>query len=546
MKKSILILVLLLFAVLALTACGSKTTTAPPADSSGAPAQPGGAPPTPAADKQLIIAVDPDYESFDPALAYEVYAQLVLHSCYNTLLEFDGGLDNLVAAAAASYNVSDDGKTYTFDIRKDLVFASGNPVTAADAKWSFERSINLKGNGAFMADDIVSLETPDEYTFVIKLGNPDPSFPAKLTYNVFSLIDSKVAIENGATNAENAGVTDTAKTWFDGNSAGSGPYRIESYTPKVEVVMVKNVNYWGAAPYYDKITVKSIPDSSTQVMMLQKGDIDIAINVDVEQAKTLVNVPGLTVKDAQSLTMSFLLMNRDPAVGGPVADPQVQKAIRLALDYRSIQAIAGPGMTTPVAPFPAGLYGSLPSRDVSNFQDVEKAKGLMAEAGYADGFTTDFYVPTSIVSGVELLMLAQKIQNDLKAIGINTNIIPEDVLISLETYRTGQQSLGLWYWNPDYPDNNSQLAFLPGQKVGLRANWTAEMYPQLAALADKAAVETDEAERAKLFAEIQNMMSEESAFTCLLQHTSPYAIKSSLKNADYLGQYIFDLKKISE
>jgi peptide/nickel transport system substrate-binding protein len=203
-------------------------------------------------------------------------------------------------------------------------------------------------------------------------------------------------------------------------------------------------------------------------------------------------------------------------------------------------------MVTPVAPFPVGLYGSLPPRDVSNFQDVEAAKALMADAGYAGGFTTDFYVPTTTVSGVEMLMLAQKIQNDLKAIGINTNIIPEDVLISLETYRTGKQSLGLWYWNPDYPDNNSQLAFLPGQKVGLRANWTADMYPELAALADRAAVETDVPARSELFAEVQNMMAEESAFTCLLQHTSPYAVKSSLKNADYLSQYTFDLKRISE
>jgi peptide/nickel transport system substrate-binding protein len=310
--------------------------------------------------------------------------------------------------------------------------------------------------------------------------------------------------------------------------------------------MVKNTNYWGEAPYYDKITVKSIPDATTQVMMLQRGDIDIAINVDPEQAKTLVNTPGITVKNAQSLTMSFLLMNRDPAVGGPVANPKVQKAIRLALDYQGIQAIAGPGMTTPVAPFPAGLYGSLPSRNVSGFQNVEAAKALMAEAGFAGGFTTDFYVPTTTVSGVELLLLAQKIQNDLKAIGISTNIIPEDVLISLETYRTGKQSLGLWYWNPDYPDNNSQLAFLPGQKVGLRANWSADMYPELAALADKAAVETDVAQRASLFAQIQNMMSEESAFTCLLQHTSPYAVKDTLKNADYLSQYTFDLKTIYE
>ncbi|MCL1976350.1 MAG: ABC transporter substrate-binding protein [Firmicutes bacterium] len=546
MKKGISILTVFILVVFVFTACGQNNN--PPGNSnstenaSGTPASSNSG----AGEKHLIVAVDPDYESFDPGLAYEVYAHMVLHSCYNNLFEFNEKLENLELAAAEAYEVSADGLSYTFHMRKDIIFSSGNKLNAADVKWSIERSINLKGNGAFMAEDIVSIDTPDEYTVIFRLGNPDPSFPTKLTYNIFCIIDSKVAIEHGATNAANAASTDTAKTWFDSNSAGSGPYCLASYTPKVEVVLTKNSNYWGKEPYYDKITIKTIPDSSTQVMMLQKGDIDIAINVDAEQAKTLANIPEISVKDAQSLTMSFLLMNRDPAVGGPVANPKVQKAIRLALDYVGIQTIAGPGMTTPLAPFPVGLYGSLPARDISNYQDIEAAKALMAEAGYANGFTTDFYVPTTTVSGVELLMMAQKIQNDLKVIGINTNIIPEDVLVSLETYRTGQQSLGLWYWNPDYPDNNSQLAFLPGQKVGLRANWTADMYPELAALADKAAIETDVTERAKIFSTIQNMMAEESAFTCLLQHTSPYAVRASLKGADYISQYTFDFKNISE
>ena len=540
MKKLSLLLALVLLMTMFVSACnnGDKDGSA---NSPGQPSQGSSA-----NEKHLIIAVDPDYESFDPAIAYEVYAHLVLHSCYNTLFEFEKTLDNMVLASGTEYSVSDDGLVYTFKLREDMVFASGNPVTSADVKWSFERSINLKGNGAFMTDDIVALEAPDDYTFIVKLGNPDPSFPTKLTYNIFCIVDSQVAMQHGATNAEDAATTDTAKTWFDSNSAGSGPYCIDSYTPKVEVVLVKNANYWGQEPFYDKITIKSIPDANTQVMMLQRGDVDIAINVDPEQAKTLVNTPGIAVKNAQSLTMSFLLMNRDPSVGGPIADSRVQRAIRLALDYQGIQTIAGAGMATPLAPFPVGLFGSLPARDVSGFQDVAAAKALMAEAGYADGFTTDFYVPTSIISGVELVTMAQKIQSDLNAIGITTTIIPEDVLISLETYRTGQQSLGLWYWNPDYPDNNSQLAFLPGQKVGLRANWTAEMYPALAALGDRAAVETNVTERGRMFGEIQNMMAEESAFTMLLQHTSPYAVRDTLKNADYIGQYVFILKDIAE
>lgn len=543
MKKRILLLTFVMVLTVFLPACGSGGSSTPPAETSGGEASAGSAA---GDDKHLIVAVDPDYESFDPAIAYEAYAQMIMHACYDNLFEFHNNMETLELGAAESYEVSEDGLTYTFRLKEGMVFSSGSPVTAEDVKWSVERAIHIGGNAAFMAEHITAIEAPDESTVVFRLAQTDPSFPTKLSYNFFSIIDSKLATENGATNAADAATTDTAKTWFDGNSAGSGPYMIESYTPKVEVVLVRNPNYWSDAPYYDKITVSTISDSNTQVMMLQRGDVDIAINVDPEQAKQLESAEGITIMDAQSLTMSFLLMNRSEEVGGPIADPKVQQAIRLALDYPGIQMIAGPGMTTPVAPFPVGLMGSLPSADVSGYPKVDEAKALMAEAGYSDGFTTDFYVPTTVVAGVEFTTLAQKIQSDLAAIGITTNIIPEDVTISLNTYRDGLQPLGLWYWNPDYPDNNSQLAFLPGDKVGLRANWTADMNSELAALNQQAATETDDAKRAELFRQIQEIMREDSPFAMLLQHTSQFAVRSNVIIGEYIDRYKVDFRNVAE
>ncbi|MDR0732149.1 MAG: ABC transporter substrate-binding protein [Treponema sp.] len=497
-------------------------------------------------EKHLIIAADPDYESFDPGITYEPYGSTVIHACYDNLFEFQGSLDNLVPAAAEGYEISADGLTYTFTLRPNIRFVSGNLLTSADVKWSFERAINLKGNAAFMAEGITGIETPDDSTVIVRLRETDPSFPIELAFVFFSILDSKAAAEQGATNAPDADVTDTAKTWLDAHSVGSGPYQIETYTPKVEVVLVRNPHYWGPAPYYDRITISTVVDSNTQLMMLRAGDADIAFNLGAEQVKSIAGVPGITILDAQSLTTSFLLMNRDPAIGGPVADPRVQGAIRLALDYGGIQAVAGPGMKTPLAPFPLGLLGSLPPGDVAGYPKTAEAKALMAEAGYANGFSTKLYVPTSTVVGVELVTLAQKLQNDLAAIGITVDLVPEDVTISLETYRTGRQPLGLWYWSPDYPDNNSQLAFLPGNSVGLRANWTADQNPALAALGKQAATEIDNAKRVELFTQIQQAMIGDTPFAMLLQHTSQYAVKTGLTGADYLELYQLDLKRIAE
>ena len=533
MRKNYGILVAVLFVVLLFAAgCGGSKDVVNKQDASNGT-------------KQLIVALDPDYETFDPGLAYEAYSMLVLHPVYDTLMQFEDTLDTPKYGVAESHEVSKDGLTYTFKLHKGIKFASGNPLTSKDVKWSVERSINLKGNGAFMTDGITAIETPDDNTVVFRLKEADAAFLTKLTYNAFAVVDSKLAMDNGATNASGANTADKAKLWFDTHSAGSGPYVIESYTPKVEVVLTRNKNYWGSAPYYDKVVLKSIHDPGTQLMMLEKGDIDIAFNLGPEHTKQIQDKPGIVIKKAQTMTLTFLLMNRDPKVSGPIANPDVQKAIRLALDYQGMQTMAGEGSITPVAPFQAGFLGTLPPRDPKTAQNIEKAKELMKKAGYEKGFKTTLDVATLAAEGMDLPTLAQKIQNDLHQIGIETEIKTSDVMVALDPYRKGKQPLSLWYWGPDYPDPNTQLAFLPGNSVGLRANWTAEMNPNLAELGKKAAAEVDKATRVKDLQEIQKSMDEDSAFAVLLQHARHFATRDSIKGADYIDPYKINLKNVS-
>jgi peptide/nickel transport system substrate-binding protein len=419
-------------------------------------------------------------------------------------------------------------------------------VRADDVVWSVERAINLKGNGAFLTDGIASVKASDAgVVFVLK--ETDPAFLTKLSFVTFSIIDSETAKQHGATNAANAASADTARSWFDTASAGSGPYVLTSYTPNVEVVLSRNDNYRGPAPYYGTITLKTVTESNTQAMMLQKGDIDIAYNLGPEHIKQLQGKTGVSILTAQSFTASFLLMNRDAGIGGPVANPKVQKAIRYAIDYKGIQTIAGTNMATPQTPFPLGLAGSLPAMNVQGYPDIAKAKALLAEAGFAQGFSTKLYVPTNNVVGVELLDLAQKVQNDLAQVGIKAELVPEDIMISFDTYRDGRQPLGLWYWSPDYPDNSSQFAFLPGESVGgVRARWAAKDNPALAALGKQAATEVNDQKRLDLFKQIQNSLIDDSPFAMLLQHSSQYAVRTGVKGAEYIELYQIDLNQVRE
>lgn len=532
-------LALTTMAGLLLTGCANNAAPSEGAQGQGnEPAPAGGV-------KHLIMAVDPDYETFDPGRAYEVYADLVLHSCYDTLLQFVGGdVENLVPCAAESYTVSDDKLTYTFQIKPGQKFASGNEVTAEDFKWSIERGINLKGNPSFLADSIESMETQGDYTLIFHMKQPDASFLTKLTYCMFAAVDRKTAEANGATNGADAASTDSAKTWFDYNSAGSGPYKIESFTPNSDVVMVRNENYSGAAPYYDKITVKTVTDTSAQVMSVQGGDIDIAVNVDVDQAKSLEGAEGITVHRARTATISYLLLNCSEEYG-PIANDKVHQAIRYAIDYPGVLALATEGSTVPVGPFPEGFPGSLPANDPNAIRDLDKAKALMAEAGYADGFSVELYIPTINVLGVDFVTVGQKVQNDLKEIGIDVQIVAQDSAVAQEGYRTGTQSMGLRMWGPDYPDNGAQLAFLPGSVVGLRANWAAESNPELVELGKKAESTVDLEERTQIFQQIAQLMNEQSPFVTLIQHATQYVTRANITGAEYSNRYLFDLRSIA-
>jgi peptide/nickel transport system substrate-binding protein len=496
--------------------------------------------------KHLILAVNPDYVSFDTGVAYEPYGNLVLHPVYDTLVEFKGSLENLVPSVAESWTVGANGLSYTFKLRQGVKFESGNPLTGADVQWSFERAANLKGNGAFLTDNIASIAAPDASTVVLNLNESDPAMLTKLAFVTFSILDSKLLAGHGAVSGADAAKTDTARSWLDSHSAGSGPYRIASYTPNVEVVMDRNANYWGQKPYYDKITLQTVTEPNTQLMMLQAGDVDIAYDLGPEQIKQLQGKSGVAIIDRLSLTASFLLMNRSSEIAGPVADPRVQKAIRAAIDYKGLQALAGSNIT-PAAPFPIGLAGSVPALDVSKYPDTALAKKLLSDAGYAQGFSTKLYVPTNVVVGVNLVDLAQKIQNDLAQIGVKADLVPEPIMVSFDTYRDGRQPLGLWYWSPDYPDNSSQLAFLPGASVGgVRAKWLETSSPKLAALGKAASTEVDSAKRLRLFKEIQESMIDDSAFAMLLQHSIQYASREGIKGAHYLELYQIDLKAVSE
>lgn len=535
MKKKLLAMALAAAVVLGCTACGGGEDAGSGASQTE---QSAGA-------NTVVVAIGAGFSTLDPGYVYEKYPPVVVNACYENLFKFYTNDGEPEPCLADTYEFSEDKLTLTVKLKENAVFASGNPVTSADVAFSINRCKNLQGNPSFICDTIDSIETPDDTTVVFHLKQADSAILSKLTYSSLAVLDSKVVKENGGTDAEDASTTDTAQSYLDTTSAGSGMYVMTSYTPDEEIVLEKNENYWGESTNVDKYIIKIQPDSNTQMMTLSSGDIDVAMNLTDDTMSELEGNESVELINAATKTTGFVMMNMNEEYGGPVSDPNVQQAIRKALDYEGIQTICGEGTVTPYSVIQSGFMGSKGERS-ADYRNIDEAKDLLAEAGYADGFDIDLTVCDLDMEGILLSDLAQKIKDDLSEIGINVNLVAQPWAAGYgDAYRDGTLGFTVMYWGIDYNDPNVQLEFLPGETVGLRAGWTAEMDPELNALYAKAMSATDTEERISILEQVQDAMYESGPFVMVAQAPAHIGFNTRLEGVGISDPYALDLTLIS-
>ncbi|MCR1919554.1 ABC transporter substrate-binding protein [Frisingicoccus caecimuris] len=542
MKKKFMAMTLGLVMALSLVACGGGSDSGSSTTKETAAAESGDS--TNTGSNTVVVAMGAGFSTLDPGYTYEKYPPVIINACYETLFKF---YDNEGAAEPClvdTYEFSGDAMTLTVTLKDGITFASGNPMTSADVLFSINRCKNLQGNPSFICDTIESMEAPDEKTVVFHLTQPDSAVLSKLTYSATAILDSEVVKANGGTDAEDAAATDTAQAYLDTTSAGSGMYVMTSYTPDEEVVLEKNPNYWGEATNVDKYIIKIQPDSNTQMMTLSTGDIDVAMNMTDDTMAELAGAENVEIINGATKTVGFVMMNMNEEYGGPVSDPNVQKAIRKAIDYTGIQTIIGEGTLTPYSIIQSGFMGSKGERD-ADYTNLEEAKALLAEAGYPDGFDVDLTVCDLDMEGVVLTDLAQKVKDDLSQIGINVNIVSQPWAAGYgDDYRDGKLGFTVMYWGVDYNDPNAQLEFLPGASVGLRAGWTAEMAPELAGLYQEAMKATDNDARIVVLEQIQDMTYEDGPFIMIAQAPAHIGYNTRLEGVAISDPYALDLTLI--
>lgn len=488
-------------------------------------------------------AID-DIITLDPAEAFELSTGEITGNTYDMLVRLDANdTTKVVPGVAESWTVSDDALTYTFKLKPGIKFASGNPVTAQDVAWSFERVVKLNKTPAFIiqqfgltADNVTEkAKATDDATFVLTVDKPyAPSFVLNcLSATVGAVVDSKLVKENAAPvtpSAEYKFDNDFGNAWMKTNYAGSGPFKTREWRANEAVVLERNDNYYGTKAGLMRIVYRHVKESATQRLMLEKGDVDVARNLQPgDYAAVQGNADLQTVAVPKSTVFYFSLNQKNENL----AKPEVREAFKYLVDYDALGDTLLKGIGQIHQNYlPKGILGALDDKPYK--LDVAKAKELLAKAGLPDGFKISMEVRSQQpVSGV-----AESIQASAAQAGIQIEIIPGDFKTILTKYRARQHEMAILQWGVDYWDPNSNAETFGinpdngdnsmNKTLAWRNAWDVPKDIQEESKA--ALLERDGAKRAAMYGELQKKVREQGPFVFLWQETEVAGLRKAVQN----------------
>jgi peptide/nickel transport system substrate-binding protein len=508
---------------------------------SGASARTASSAPTLVVDNSFTL------KTSDPARAFDPTASIVDRAIYDTLFTYKGSnLTNPIPLLVSSWKVSKNAETFTFQLKQNVHFADGTPLTSADVVWSLQRLVNIAGNPSFLLAGI-SVSAPGKYTVVMKSKSPNTALPAILANPSTGILNSTLVKANGGTDAKNAAKADKAENWLNTSAslgAGSGPYTLSSFSTTSQVTVVPSTNYWGAKkPQFSSVVVRNMV-AATQQLNVARGSHEVAIDLSADQANSLKSNKNLNVSLAPSTWIFFLYANDNPKISAVTSNKDYQSAIRYAIDYASLSSLAGPGAIQAPGVIPSMFLGSLP-QSARVKTDLAKAKAALTASGDASQQVTLQYPSDLTINGVPFTSMAEKIQSSLQAAGFNVTLSGSPTSNFLDVYRSGKMALGLSLWGDDYPDPADYLVFTPGNLVGLRAGWPKGSDPSLEKLAAKAAVTTTPAARKAIYQQIQKALNQAGPFFPLIQPTQAFVSTKDLKGAAYNSVFQVDVTQVS-
>lgn len=478
----------------------------------------------------MVKQID-DIVSFDPAESYEFSNNEMDANCYRRLVSPDvnkGG--ELTGDLAERWQVSEDGTEFTFRLRKGPRFPSGRPVTAHDMAFSLQRVVLLNKTPGFIItqfgftkDNVEKLiRATDDRT--LRMTLPSAQATSFVLYCLSANVGSAVDKAEVMAHASNG---DLGNGWLKTHTAGAGAYQLISWQASDH--MIANANPHSGIPTgVKRIVVRHVAEPATQLVLLQKGDADIARDLSADEIKSLRGNKAVTISASGQATSMYIAMNQNVPV---LTRHEVQQAIKWAIDYKAIADNITPGTWSVDQYFlPKGLPGALADEPFK--KDVAKAKALMAKAGLANGFS----VTMDYISSSPYAEIAQALQADLGAIGIKVSLLPGEQKQVITKTRARQHQLATLVWGSDYFDPNSNAqAFCAdpddsdSSKLKIIA-WRSHFQDKhLTAEVEQAAKELNGAKRIALYQTMQRQFIDRAPFAFMLQKNAVAVSRANVK-----------------
>ena len=466
----------------------------------------------------------------------------------------------LVPHLAESYS-TDDRIVWTFNLRRGIKFHTGNEMQADDVKFSIERVarweeyINAEATGSppnirSVVPVIERVEIVDDYTVRIhgRDGKPQLLMLDTLSFGHLAIMDREVVLAN-----EKDG--DSGLVWLrGGNSAGTGPYRVVEALPREKTVYEKFEDYWGGVannpdPFFDRVVLINIPEAGARRLALESGEVDVvsdlpnAVVADMEDEAPA----GVSYLAQPSFGRITLVMH---TAGGPLTNVKVRQAIRYAIDYEGLVELNRGTVSILQTTAWVGGQGYNPELAYYYKQDIEKAKALMAEAGYADGLEMDLWGHKEGIQGVSPPLMIEKIGADLEKIGIKTTLKAPTWTVMFESlYSTDPEAHSPALYLKGYGAQGSSDPDAPGgfpdlvtdqrtviDASGFKPEYLPDVdFDYIAEMMAKIRTETDPDARAMAVEELDLYLLEWHTNLPLIQSQDTVAYRSDLSGVHWHG-----------
>ena len=525
--------------LLSLAACGGNGGSNAPAGNTpannepAAPAEPSTSDPAPASSgtKDFVVAMQADTTSLDPHIGSNGNSNQVLNEMYETLLTFDADT-NVIPLLAKEWSVSEDGRTYSFVLNEGITFHDGEPFTAEAVRATYLRGMNDQTLSLYRSvKDWEDVKVTGDYSCDIILKEPNNTFINKITQ---TRIVSPKALAR-----EDVG------DYLAKNSAGTGPYILSERVDGGYTKMVRNDNYWQEGPKVDSLTFKVVPEDGSRLAMLQTGEAHVAIPVPLTDTATIESDPNLVLDVVPGITYRYVTLNTEWALPDgrkPFADKRVRQALNYAFDSEAYAKVVFNGYAVePTSIFSTAILYHAPQTPYK--VDLEKAKALMKEAGFEDGFDVEIIVDNTSLEQKGATFVMQQ----LSQIGVNVKLLPNESTANAELTSAPLEStkVQMWYVNwssGSYEADGSMRSILHGEKFppdGYNtAFWNNAEFNQLL---DDALKMSDQNEIAQAYARAQAIAWEECPWIFLGNDNTLNAYKTYVTGLQYMpgGVFVF-------